>query len=202
MNNYILTFDNNLDTEFCDLLINKFESDNNKFRGRVAGGIAKTDVKNTYDLSVSTSEKWKKEDKILSEKISNAIKDYENKIINNNNNNQLCKALSILYNYNIMDRGYKIQKYIKNEGFYKWHHDFVYSQHGVRVFTFIWYLNDVDIGGETEFIDGTKIKPKKGTLLIFPSDFTYIHRGIKPISHDKYICNGWLYINSFSPNNI
>ena len=97
--------------------------------------------------------------------------------------------------YNSNDTGYKIQKYDRGKGYYNYHNDFEYSNKGVRVITFIWYLNDVEEGGETEFIDGTIIKPKKGQLLLFPSDWTYMHKGNMPLSNDKYICTGWIYLN-------
>jgi hypothetical protein len=71
-----------------------------------------------------------------------------------------------------------------------------YLHKGYRFITFIWYINDVNIGGETEFIDGTKILPKQGKLLMFPSSWTYTHRGNMPISSDKYIIVGWLELHS------
>lgn len=153
--------------------------------------------KNTFDLIITNNDIWKDEDKQLSEKLSIGLKKYGQILLQD----EIVKESLSIFNYNIIDTGYKIQKYIKNEGYYNWHNDFVYSKNGVRIFTFIWYLNDIKLGGETEFIDGTIIKPKTGSLLIFPSDFTYIHRGIMPISEDKYICNGWFYINTFSKHN-
>ena len=62
--------------------------------------------------------------------------------------------------------------------------------------TYLFYLNTIEEGGETEFIDGTKIKPETGKLLIFPATWTYEHRGNVPISSNKYICTGWLYNNN------
>jgi len=57
-----------------------------------------------------------------------------------------------------------------------------------RYLVFLWYLNDVDEGGETEFIDlGLKVEAKKGRLLIFPPYWMYVHRGLAPISNSKYI---------------
>jgi hypothetical protein len=54
------------------------------------------------------------------------------------------------------------------------------------------YLNDVEEGGETEFLyQGLKIKPEKGTLVVWPSSYTHVHRGNPPYSNDKYIITGW-----------
>ena len=58
------------------------------------------------------------------------------------------------------DQGYQIQRY-KPGGGYTWHQDFMtYDLLGSRMFTFIFYLNDVDIDGYTEFCDGTRVRPR------------------------------------------
>jgi len=63
-----------------------------------------------------------------------------------------------------------------------------------RIITYLWYLNDVEEGGETLF-HNFKIKPKTGSLLLFPATWTYKHSGAMPISNDKYIITGWVWIN-------
>ena len=56
------------------------------------------------------------------------------------------------------------------------------------------YLNDVEKGGETEFPDlNLTISPECGTMLLFPSTWTYLHRGNTPISNDKYILGSYLH---------
>ena len=93
----------------------------------------------------------------------------------------------------LFDSGYQVQKYYKNKGHYTWHSDDKITKHDVRYITFIFYLNTVDDGGETCFCD-FKIKPKEGTLLLFPATWTYIHKGNTPVSDNKYILTGWLSI--------
>lgn len=89
----------------------------------------------------------------------------------------------------------QIQKYTQNSGHYVKHID---SYRGNRILVFIWYLNDVQEGGETILYNDTvkekKIKPKKGSLLIFPTNFTQIHSGNIPISNDKFIMTGWVHL--------
>ena len=96
------------------------------------------------------------------------------------------------------DFGYQIQKYKKNEGRYIFHSDdeITYSgknnQVGYRTVTFIFYLNDIEEGGETTFPE-FQVKPKKGSLLLFPATWNYIHSANIPKSSDKYIITGWIY---------
>ena len=198
MDNFIYLIDNNLDEIFCDNLIKKYENDKNKYIGVVGrNGTINKELKNTTDLQISRYQNWKNEDTILCQALNKGINEYIDNILNNLTNinifNINLNIFSKLYNNN--DTGYKIQKYDRDKGYYNYHNDFEYSVKGVRVITFIWYLNDVEEGGETEFIDGTIIKPKKGQLLLFPSDWTYMHKGNIPLSNDKYICNGWIYLN-------
>ena len=87
-----------------------------------------------------------------------------------------------------------LKSYNKNEGLFNWHIDTgmgdwkSYS----RLLVTMFYLNDVEKGGETEFKhQGVSIKPKKGSVVIFPAGWTHMHRGKKPISSDKYIGNIW-----------
>lgn len=61
-----------------------------------------------------------------------------------------------------------------------------------RFLSFLWYLNDVDDGGETIFKD-FEIKPKSGTLIVFPPMWMFPHRGEKPISNTKYILSTYLH---------
>jgi len=59
-----------------------------------------------------------------------------------------------------------------------------------RFLVFLWYLNDVAEGGETEFVDlDIRVKPRKGTLLMFPPYWMYRHAGRPPVSNPKYIIN-------------
>jgi hypothetical protein len=62
-----------------------------------------------------------------------------------------------------------------------------------RIMAFMLYLNDVEVGGETEFLyQKTRIKPQKDRLVIWPAGYTHPHRGNPPLSNEKYIITGWI----------
>ena len=62
-----------------------------------------------------------------------------------------------------------------------------------RYLVFLWYLNDVTEGGETEFCDmDLKISPRAGRLLMFPPYWMFQHAGRPPVSNDKYILSTYL----------
>lgn len=62
-----------------------------------------------------------------------------------------------------------------------------------RYLVFLWYLNDVAVGGETEFVDlKLKVEARAGRLLMFPPYWMYQHQGNVPVSNDKYILSTYL----------
>lgn len=87
----------------------------------------------------------------------------------------------------------KVQRTLIGGGYHSWHCEADGPQRAKRLLAYTIYLNDVQEGGETEFLYyPRRIKPKKGTLLLFPSGYTHTHRGNPPISNTKYIATGWI----------
>ncbi len=99
--------------------------------------------------------------------------------------------LKKLATHNILE--VKIQKTKVGEGYHMWHCENAEMKARNRVLAFSVYLNDVAEGGETEFLyQKCRFKPEKNTLLVWPSQFTHVHRGNPPLSNDKYIITGWV----------
>ncbi len=92
------------------------------------------------------------------------------------------------------------QKYDAGKGNYNYWHCEVYPQapHNEplhRTLLFMFYLNDVTEGGQTEFYYQNKaISPKAGRMVIAPAYFTHTHRGCIPVSNDKYILTSWILL--------
>lgn len=62
-----------------------------------------------------------------------------------------------------------------------------------RVVSALLYLNEVEEGGETEFVNfDTKIKPAPGRLVIFPSNYAYRHAAKLPKKGTKYVAVFWM----------
>jgi len=88
---------------------------------------------------------------------------------------------------------FKVQKNLPSEGYHVWHCEQGNIASSSRTLLVILYLNDVEEGGETEFLyQSLRVKPKQGTMIICPSGFTHTHRGNPPLSGEKYIMNTWL----------
>ena len=169
-----------LPRSFCNNVIQKFELDDRKRQGRVGSGV-RLEIKRSCDLSITGKEDWKSYDEAFFKSLNNALKEYLRFIPEEYIQ---FKALGRFED----DTGYQIQKTQPGD-YYIWHHD----QTKTRLVTFIWYLNDVKDDGYTEFIDGTRIQPEAGKLIIFPATWDFLHRGVSPKTETKYICTGWVH---------
>lgn len=180
-----------LSPEICEEICLKYELTEGKHKGETLGGVS-PDVKYTTDYNIQyNDDKWKRVFNLLLNSIKEEMVNYKE---------QLQKKTGDVYlNNELHVSGMLIQKYDENKGKYTWHNDQHTDISGnesiIRQVTFIFYLNDVEDGGETEF-KFLKIKPKRGRLLFFPSDEIYIHRGNVPRSNDKYIITNWLSYSS------
>lgn len=88
---------------------------------------------------------------------------------------------------------YKIQRTLPGEGYHAWHYETMQRVTSDRILAFILYLNDVEDGGETEFLyQKRRVKAKKARCVVWPSGMTHIHRGNPPLSNTKYILTGWV----------
>lgn len=77
-------------------------------------------------------------------------------------------------------------------GYSVWHTEQNTGLAANRALVWSIYLNDIQEGGETEFLyQHRKIKAEAGSLLIWPAGLTHPHRGNPPYSNDKFILTGW-----------
>ena len=169
-----------LPRSFCNNVIEKFEQDDRKRQGQVGSGVH-LEIKRSSDLSITELEDWKSYDQAFFRCLNNGLKKYVRFLPEEYT---IHKALSEIKN----DTGYQIQRTQPGD-YYIWHHD----QSATRMVTFIWYLNDIKDGGYTEFIDGTRIQPEAGKLIIFPATWDFLHRGVSPKTETKYLCTGWVH---------
>ena len=171
-----------LSGEFCEALIAKFEAHpEEQHEGMSLGGYI-PEYKKSTDITLTGNPLFKEEDHTLYLSLTLNMRDYFS---------QLDYAP---WQSGLGDTGYNMQRTQPSE-FFSWHSDFfaTVKDNYLRVLTFIWYLNEVTEGGETEFKNGLIVKPRPGRMLVFPAEFTAVHRGCPPISNTKYIVTGWFH---------
>lgn len=190
IDNFIATYDNYILDSECNRAIQLFE-EQQKFNNTItrsaqekADGLTKKDSQ--FYAAAGNIEVWHSDLKVLIANFDMALKHYE-------------KVTDIKTSYGGRDFLYttlKIQKTLPGEGYHVWHVEknagFNYNN---RVIAFSIYLNDIEEGGETEFLhQSLRVKPKKGRIAIWPANFPYVHRGNPPLSGEKYILTSWLLL--------
>lgn len=184
--NFIGIYENAVPDSICDELINFFES---------CDKLGFTVNRQQHD---KFNKLHKHDDSLFATKVLNLI-NYE--IINSfagvfwstayQQYAEKYSVLSTLASQKIFE--YKLQRTPVGGGYHIWHCEEGDKTTSGRVLAFTCYLNDVDEGGETEFLYYPKrIPAKKGTFVLFPGGFTHTHRGNPPISNTKYIVTGWV----------
>jgi hypothetical protein len=169
----ITLFRNALTVFECEKILDFYNGSELKRPGKVGLGNLMEEMKDSIDLSVIPGV-HKEIDSILYESSKNLM----------NLHNKFYSHTVKCFN---QDTGYQIQRYHPNKGHYDWHCDFDDGNpSNGRQAAIIWYLNDVKSGGETEFYNKLKIKPKAGNAVIFPPFWTHKHRGCKS-KHEKTI---------------
>ena len=208
MENYIYENNYSIPDILCDEIIYKYEQNTDfHYQGVTHGGIQRN-IKNTRDFIIpkclNETDEWYKIEKFLYKELQKNFEKYK-KLLNNNDNYKPQNNSNNLYKMLDAEQhieNFMIQKYNKEIGKYSYHHDFHndFTNKKHRTVTYLWYLNDVVEGGETEFWGTHKITPQKGKLIFFPACWCFPHRGMVPISSDKYIITGWFYEKDYDKN--
>jgi hypothetical protein len=189
IDNFIGVYDNYITEEECNKAIKLFEDQDNfnrtvnRIGGEKASILQKQDQQ--FFASPNNIDIWWSDLKPMMLNFDIAWKHYVK-------NTGADDAYGVPFHFTNL----KIQKTLPTEGYHVWH-----IEHGqgydneARAFVFSIYLNDVEEGGETEFLHFSKrVKPKAGRIVIWPAAFPYLHRGNPPLSGEKYILTSWMNI--------
>ena len=190
INNFIGVYDNYITTEECNKAIklyedqNKFNNTINRIDGEQSSILIKQDKQ--FFANPSNLDIWWEELKPMIHNFDLAWKHYLQ-----NTGGAEAYGQEIFF-YTTL----KIQKTLPTEGYHVWHIEHNKGfENEARAFVFSIYLNDVEDGGETEFLHFSKrVKPKRGRIVIWPSAFPYVHRGNPPLSGEKYILTSWMML--------
>jgi len=89
---------------------------------------------------------------------------------------------------------FRLRKSGRNDGFFSEHCDIINSITADRLLVIMFYLNTVDVGGETVFTNiDLPVQPKEGRVLIFNPSFMFPHKANKPVSDHKYTLQTYLH---------
>lgn len=180
----------------CKELINKFEDSPYKQEGGINRGgqhtvdkkyKASTDM--AFDPSFLQDPEW---GSVLSHVINVlelGLQHYKFKFYESINGMQPLK----------IDTLFNIQRYTPGEAYHNYHYERGGKETAYRSLAWLIYLNTLTDGGGTQFYyQDHKEKPEEGKLIIWPSDWTHMHRGLSSLTQTKYILTGWFNYNEWN----
>jgi prolyl 4-hydroxylase len=188
--NFIYTKPQALSKEVCEKFIENFETSPLINKGHIFtnGKVTEApEIKSSSDITFNPT--------YLYHPIWGDLLKHLVNIVEEGINEYTLKFSEGLYNISEfkLDPLFNIQRYYSGEGYHKFHCERGANSKDLRrVLVWMLYLNDVTDGGQTEFYyQQHKEVPEQGKLVIWPSDWTHIHRGITSSTQTKYILTGW-----------
>lgn len=180
LKDYILVFENVLSNDLCDQIISEYENSYDWNRSLLSDDSVDEKFRNLDFIYISGPEVINKKEEIRKELDNHlfsaaefAIKNYIDKF-----------PASIE-----KDSGYYLLRYKKGQ-FYVPHIDSIKEIH--RTVSCSIALNDDYEGGEFAFFDRElKYKLKKGSVIMFPSNFLYPHEIMPVLSGTRYSIATW-----------
>jgi len=223
MTDFIAVYDDALDAEPCRQLIDIFENSSRQQPGRTGGGVD-PNRKHSVDIDVNTAPEFRAVMRNVNKTSTRYLADYlaqhyfaiigaigislpdpetgQNVTVTEHNFEaiglpQLPRLIQTLFRLGPVNA----QKYEKSKGGYPhWHSEVfpeVPSNEALhRILLYMYYLNDIHEGGETEFYyQQRSVEPRAGRMVVAPAYFTHTHRGNIAHSDDKYILTSWVLYN-------
>ena len=169
MEKYIIEKKNAFTDEFCDEIIEIYNTDDMKKN--------QNNKQNYYYCELNKDNAKLKNIKFINFEMQNFLKNLSEKEDSIANN-------IFLFN------DYIFLKFEKEKGYISYQNDFKVFNNTFSFFEFIIFLNDIQDEGYVEIMANFKIKPEKGKLLIFPSGWCFPYTHKIPLSNDKYIISG------------
>lgn len=180
LNDFIHIYENALEPNICDFLISLFEQTSDKHERFENDGTP-----NFTQINFT-------ENRNLTEEINQVHGHVIKKIIEYRDKYYEFVNSKVFPSEHAFEQ-FRIKKYNPGgDDRFDTHVDVTNYESSRRFLSFMWYLNDVEIGGNTVFKD-LVIQPKKGTLIVFPPLWMFPHRGESPISGPKYIMSAYLH---------
>jgi hypothetical protein len=172
----------------CDQLIDYFNNKVSEIKINDCCGLdLNNDCKNHYKISncrYVVLESNCELHNFLNNELFNCLNEYKTK---------LHFELNTIINKLVIN-DYHILKYDINNGYSTKHFNLNKDKKYVKIFNFIWFLNNCENGGEIDFFKKYKIIPEKGKFVIFPTEWFFLFSDNIPKSCDKYIIEGWIYM--------
>jgi hypothetical protein len=178
-----------LSQQACDDIVARFEADSRKYPSRTATRVNPL-IRSGTMLEIPRYEEWADVCQLVTQVTRRCLDDYA----------QRYPSLQFLARpENSLLTPPIIERIEPGQG-YGYHVDAGAGGTHDRIVSGLFYLRDIDEGGETEFpFQLMHVKPKAGLLLLFPPFWTHLHRGVSPVSAVKYNITNFVVLRPQPP---
>ncbi|MEL0207665.1 MAG: 2OG-Fe(II) oxygenase [Gammaproteobacteria bacterium] len=184
---FIGVFDNYITPAACEKMITYFKNQNamgKAFNRQSSEGVPLGKKKDlSLGLNANNVHAWVGQFTDFFVNVERALVEYDQET-------GFCEACDTTLHYT----SFRVQRTLPGEGYHVWHTEHTALDDQIaRLLVFSVYLNNVEEGGETEFLhQKQRVQPKTGRIVIWPAGFPYLHRGNPPLSGEKYILTSWM----------
>jgi hypothetical protein len=175
MNDFVKVFHNVVSDNDCEYITKSFDNTIH------LSEIRQTSVHNFRELHIEQYEEFNKVKDVLIGCMTEKVKLYKTQF------KDFCFPKTLKF------EPIKIKKY-EPGGIFDWHVDVTSHNSMSRYLAFFIYLTDNE-EGKTRFLNKS-VDCKKGSMVIFPPMWPWVHKGEAPIDTPKYIVGSYLHYNS------
>ena len=178
--NYIKTYDNVIPDDICDQLVKTFEVNPEQHEDIQLEGH-----RSFQQVNLQQNEGWEFHSKFLQVAFNKYVGRYKHD----------CNITDMMFPPEYAFEMFRMKRYLPNDkDEFSDHVDVGNQASAKRFLVFFLYLNEPQ-GGETEFPQfNVSVKPKKGSMLMFPPMWTHLHAGRKVTGNEpKYIVGSYLH---------
>ena len=184
LTNYIKVYKNVVSDSFCDDMIQKFENNSKQWRYQKRANPERNFKMSFNQIHVSEETNWKEQDLHLMDIFPKYVDKYREDC------NVVVNQWPINWSYETI----RMKRYSPNGNeFFSPHVDVTRYETAKRFLVFFLYL-DNNSAGQTSFpqldIGSNCVK---GSLLMFPPMWPWLHAGEPPIDKQKYIIGSYLH---------
>ena len=178
METYIRTYDNVISPELCDTLIKRFENNPEQYEKQKQGEMSFTQI------HLMKHDEWSGDIQVIINSLQKAVDKYKKD----------CNIIGNMWPGNVNIEPLRMKRYLPDGTDQFGNHVDVNSHESARRFlVFFLYLDDNKKGSTTFPQHDISAECKKGSCLVFPPLWPWLHAGEKPIDKPKYIIGSYLH---------
>ena len=178
MENYIRRYDNVLSPELCDSLIERFENNPDQYEKHQQGEMSFTQI------HLLKHKEWHDDAQTVVNGLHGCVDQYKTE----------CKVVGNMWPEKFSLEPLRMKRYLPDGTDQFGDHVDVNSHESARRFlVFFLYLDDNEKGSTSFPQHDISSECKKGSLLMFPPMWPWLHAGQKPINKPKYIVGSYLH---------